>query len=401
MQSVPTYSASARAADCSAVSLLNAEIEALEIRVEKLRVRRQLITERLDADAHVYRVLTLPEEIVGEIFKQYIPAYPNGAPIAGEESPLRLARICRAWREVAMATRQLWRTPMVHLPGVDHKDRARVRALLDVLQEWIARSGTMTLAIWLHSPYARTPVELEDFLDAFNVMRAVSERWEYAHIRLPISPDGSIRLPKLQHQAPRLRELRVGGSSIEVQSLFFSAPAIERLSLNLRWSETLCPNVLDAADWHHLTALKLDDVLPHIAVQVLAQTPLLRHCWLTLWDRHAPEAEAEVPTTLCSPALESLIFDTTNRYSASRLFDALRLPRLQRLAILGEFPSVEAPQKWFRGRDCALKVLLLTRAHLEEYGSVSVAGTEVRYLEPYSYESFDGSWGMDWLDEYW
>jgi hypothetical protein len=72
------------------------------LRAEKTQVQGRL-------DSYKYPVLTLPNEIVSEIFVHFLPPYPQCPPLSGILSPNTLTRICRQWREVALATPALWR----------------------------------------------------------------------------------------------------------------------------------------------------------------------------------------------------------------------------------------------------------------------------------------------------
>ncbi|KAJ7106445.1 hypothetical protein C8R43DRAFT_906192, partial [Mycena crocata] len=54
-------------------------------------------------------VLTLPNEIVAEIFLHFLPDYPECPSPTGLFSPTILTHICRKWREIACATPSLWR----------------------------------------------------------------------------------------------------------------------------------------------------------------------------------------------------------------------------------------------------------------------------------------------------
>ncbi|KAJ7769247.1 hypothetical protein B0H14DRAFT_2967785 [Mycena olivaceomarginata] len=60
-----------------------------------------------------YPVLTLPNEIVGQIFAHVLPIHRAPSvqtpPLRGPDSPTLLAQICRQWRDVALETPALWR----------------------------------------------------------------------------------------------------------------------------------------------------------------------------------------------------------------------------------------------------------------------------------------------------
>ncbi|KAK6977953.1 F-box domain-containing protein, partial [Favolaschia claudopus] len=75
--------------------------------LSELHEAKAVIQNRLDA--FIYPVLTLPNEVVSEIFIQFLPAYPKPPPLVGTSSPTLLTHICQKWRAIALATPKLWR----------------------------------------------------------------------------------------------------------------------------------------------------------------------------------------------------------------------------------------------------------------------------------------------------
>ncbi|KAJ6560151.1 hypothetical protein B0H19DRAFT_945240, partial [Mycena capillaripes] len=65
------------------------------------------VQERLNS--FKYPVLTLPAEIISEIFVHFLPIYPSCPPLTGFLSPTLLTQICRKWRHIALTTPALWR----------------------------------------------------------------------------------------------------------------------------------------------------------------------------------------------------------------------------------------------------------------------------------------------------
>jgi hypothetical protein len=94
-------------ADRARVADLDAQISHLERSLSALREEKNLAQERLDS--YKYPVLTLPNEIVSEIFIHSLPAYPEYPPLTGLHSPTLLTHICRRWREIALGAPALWR----------------------------------------------------------------------------------------------------------------------------------------------------------------------------------------------------------------------------------------------------------------------------------------------------
>ncbi|KAJ7161194.1 hypothetical protein C8R46DRAFT_956127 [Mycena filopes] len=89
-----------------------------------------------------YPVLTLPNEIVSEIFVHYLPPYPECPPFTGPDSPSHLTQICGKWREIALSTPQLWRA--IEFP-LGPKPLAE--ADISDFQAYLARSRSCPLSL--------------------------------------------------------------------------------------------------------------------------------------------------------------------------------------------------------------------------------------------------------------
>ncbi|KAJ7644525.1 hypothetical protein FB45DRAFT_297430 [Roridomyces roridus] len=74
------------------------QIQALEAQIDALRAERARVEK--DLQAIVYPVLTLPPEILLEMFVHYVDDHRS-------RSPLHLIQICRFWRQVALSTCRL------------------------------------------------------------------------------------------------------------------------------------------------------------------------------------------------------------------------------------------------------------------------------------------------------
>ncbi|KAJ6483104.1 hypothetical protein C8R45DRAFT_870994, partial [Mycena sanguinolenta] len=107
-----------------------------ELILEQTEVQKRL-------DDYKYPVLTLPNEIVSEIFVHFLPVYPDAPPLICIYSPTHLAQICRKWREVALATPALWRaiqlTTGSAMPPIERPNQ--------ISEVWLGRSGSCALSI--------------------------------------------------------------------------------------------------------------------------------------------------------------------------------------------------------------------------------------------------------------
>jgi hypothetical protein len=105
----------AAASDSEDVADIPALIQTLTI--EKRPLRAQL-------DGYKYPILTLPTEIVSEIFIHLLLPYPMRSKL---KLPTILGRVCRKWREIARSTPALWRAitvwPRVYILNIEDQVR--------------------------------------------------------------------------------------------------------------------------------------------------------------------------------------------------------------------------------------------------------------------------------------
>jgi len=88
-----------------------------------------------------------PVELRVEVFRQFCGTY---CPIDKvTEGPALLLRVCRAWKELAMHTPQLWNSFTLHwpMPGPN-----KTIFLISALKGWITRSRNLPLSFRLHYP---------------------------------------------------------------------------------------------------------------------------------------------------------------------------------------------------------------------------------------------------------
>ncbi|KAJ6457004.1 hypothetical protein C8R47DRAFT_916465, partial [Mycena vitilis] len=55
----------------------------------------------------IYPVLTLPPEIIAQIFVACLPDHGRVRP-SRDTAPILLAQICRQWRNIAISSSELW-----------------------------------------------------------------------------------------------------------------------------------------------------------------------------------------------------------------------------------------------------------------------------------------------------
>ncbi|KAF4613280.1 hypothetical protein D9613_011011 [Agrocybe pediades] len=207
-------------------------------------------------------IMCLPPEILIEIFLLLCEGRPMDdmddlESFCSQYPPqFRIGAVCRTWRRIAWGTSRMWR--MIVISFLSKKIQSQSR----LLQEWIQRSGTSLLDIYLFSedlreadrdhyglPFYQPPRE------TLNVICAAKDRWRSLH---------SPAFIHLQHHlgsgcATSLHELRLSNPDGECYDLDnITVPWDLRGSLHLK---KLNLNMIDTTEleinWKSLTHLNL------------------------------------------------------------------------------------------------------------------------------------------------
>ncbi|KAJ7130391.1 hypothetical protein C8R44DRAFT_872200 [Mycena epipterygia] len=120
----------------------------------------------IDAQILDLEILTLPNEIVSELFVHFIPVYPKRPPLTGLLSPVLICQICRRGREIVLSTPVLWRVFTLSLGKTEPLEQQ-----LHLLDAFLKRSGSRPLSIKLNN------VALPQFIQAITSRAARWERW--------------------------------------------------------------------------------------------------------------------------------------------------------------------------------------------------------------------------------
>ncbi|KAJ7709337.1 hypothetical protein B0H16DRAFT_1821851 [Mycena metata] len=295
----------ARIIDLELVSPLRAERKLLEAEQETLQ-------ERLDA--YTYPVLSLPPEIVSEIFVHFLPAYPKRAPQKGPLSPIILGHICRLWRAIAFSTSRLWRTFKLVRYATDsgqsdHADQVRVEAAL-------RRSGSCPISVELE--YFRLKTTL-----LFETIMAHRARWQHLKLFLSANSLGAIIGP-----FPLLRTLTTtAGFSFNRDAAhrpttFHSAPLLRRVAIN-----SYKDIFLETLPWSQLTVLIIKHIEMNQCLQILALASNLVYSDLTFFRL----GEGDIPRNVMLAHLKHLKLWGLDPFLSP--LHILTLPALQRLHI--------------------------------------------------------------------
>ncbi|KAJ7178155.1 hypothetical protein C8R46DRAFT_1075981 [Mycena filopes] len=269
--------------------------------------------------------LTLPYDIVAEIFLLVIQIYPTPPPIFGRLSPSMLAQICHQWRDIAVATPALWRA--MSIPSYQSKFYPQRSCHLLTIS--LDRSGAFPLSIRVGEP-AEAPrlggANNEPGLAQVVATAAQhSARWEYVDLCIiaPLS-----HLPAVELPLPFLRTLRLGDvRTFGTTPTFFAAPILRKLNLEV------CGGIPSIFPWSQLTVLDVGWIRARDCLNILALLINVVHCRLKVQHWIARDNE---PRNVTLHHLETFIFETASSWEdpPSSILDMLTLPALKRLSIV-------------------------------------------------------------------
>ncbi|KAJ7454006.1 hypothetical protein B0H11DRAFT_2069987 [Mycena galericulata] len=349
-----------------------------------LREERDLLRGRLDA--YTYPVLTLPNEIVAEIFLHFLPVYPDCPPVLGPRSPIALSQICRKWRETALCTPLLWRAFEVN---VDAESASDCDQILSLLGPWLERSGSCPLSIKIQVEY--NVVKKTVALAFFKAILRHRARWEHLNLKTP-----SLRRHKARPPIgtlPLLRTLTMNSMSHFAEVIgtdaarYFRAPQLRRVSLKYSYGPFFNTDILP---WAQLTVLTVFSLRPQQCAAVLNQAVNLVHCRVRIFYDDPPENlifdsrfgcphssagfVANNPISQTGITLRHLKTLTLSaiRTPSPGFLDVLTLPALRILRIAEPFiwPDPIPTLASFVSRSgCTLQQLSVTEATLSERGS--------------------------------
>ncbi|KAJ7659759.1 hypothetical protein DFH06DRAFT_1130512 [Mycena polygramma] len=384
--------ASKRASDGARKVEAEAQIWQAEFSLQSLKDQGNLLQDRLEA--YTYPVLTLPNEIVSEIFLNFLPNYPICPPLIGPLSPSRLCHICRKWRDIAIHTPALWRA----ISWPPHRNSGFNPYPQGVFSAWLERSASCPLSITL----------VEDG-STYLLTRKIIDycaRWE--HVEVTFSSHASVATEFFRNTAlplPLLRTLkfRAYSSSLPTRS-FLVASSLRKLEL-----EFYAPRDLPMFfPWRQLTVLSVACIDAVECRDVIDQLADIVYCRLILTIRstHANVEEIRSPRDLTLSYLETFIIHHPGGVRW-RIFDGLTVPALRRLHVKGsglmDPDPVGSLASLISRSGCCLRQLCIpglpksTETMFRctaEFSSVMLfifkLGGELEMTEPFLQESNDG-----------
>ncbi|KAF7342130.1 F-box domain-containing protein [Mycena venus] len=257
----------------------------LERSIAELPAEQATVQERLNS--YRYPVLTLPNEIISEIFIHFLPIYPLCPPLIGILSPICLTHICHKWRAIALATPALWKAIQLSSACTTSTLRNNGDNLVEIFETWLNRSGCCPVSIEINDH--RPAFWMPDIISAI-----VPHRARLEHLKLDIYDSV---LPLFGGPMPLLQRLDLEFGT-QVPFTLLHAPQLRTVVLNVDAVESA------TLPWVQLTSLTLHSVEPRLCYPILQQTTNLIHCVLGLWPDNEP---ADYPGTITLPCLESLV----------------------------------------------------------------------------------------------
>ncbi|KAJ7231271.1 hypothetical protein B0H12DRAFT_210543 [Mycena haematopus] len=331
--------ASSRAAARAHIAEIDAKILTLRQRlrhsIQVLEAEKSRTQEQLNS--YTYPVLTLPNEIMSEIFVHFLPSYPSPPPLAGLRSPTALTHICRRWRAIAITTPALWRA----ISWPRHCDDERQ------LLQWLRRSQSLPLSFLMET--------IKDTLtdECLAALILHRERWEYVTFAVASECD----VFKMQGAMPLLRQLEIEcWSDASPPPSAIRLHEVPRLRSVALWEIS---SSIDILPWSQLTSLTL---IYHSneCFAILQHTVNLVHCHLV------PYGDLEVATAsgIRLPSLESLVLtQLTGEDAPTDFFDTIIAPALRTLEVSEAFLQPDPPDMlllFLSTSGCRLQELCIT-----------------------------------------
>ncbi|KAJ7177093.1 hypothetical protein C8R46DRAFT_48401 [Mycena filopes] len=337
------------------ITEVDAEILALKNALSKAELEGKALKQHLSN--YKYPVLTLPNEVVSEIFLQTVAGF--RAPLCGRASPLYLGHICQRWRDIALSTPSLWSSMYI---SITHPQPKGLQGYIHLLEMWLARSRDCPLSIRFSANYNRGAMSL-----ALATISAQRARWETIALTMSWHT-----LPNIQADLPLLQslEIRLVEPYASAPSAGMAGSARAFFGPKLTSVKLYGPKVYTVGlPWPQLTSITIHAPLTDV-VQILRTASSLREFSVAVTEIHLVHADYWDPLPSIPPLLHlqslELTYGIRGRPSALFAFlTRLTLPALKQLKL--RTPCI--PQV----------VELLTRSHCP-LDDLQVTMEAVKYL---------------------
>ncbi|KAJ7775535.1 hypothetical protein B0H16DRAFT_1713119 [Mycena metata] len=358
----------------SRITELDSEIAVLNLKDSDALSNAEL--ERNDLRQHlanyIYPVLTVPNELISEIFLRTFDPSPldPAPPLVGPASHIYLGHICQKWRDIALSTPPLWSTMLVKMPylTVPHGH-------LRILELWLARSRDCPLSIILVD---QTWGQVAAF-PLINALLQHRERWE--SLGLYLSWD---TLPEIQGDLPLLRNLVVrvldsrSGHVPSGPSRAFLGPNLTTVTLHGVHATML------GLPWAQLTTISINHgPTLHRVVQILRTTPNVTTLSLQIPPLQDSDNLDVIPSIAPLVHLRNLTilgFATSRCRSETELLSRLTLPVLHYLSL--PLPFIPEVVDLLRRSRCPLDGLRIKMGAQDYFPVIQADGSIITLENP-------------------
>ncbi|KAF8324653.1 hypothetical protein F5887DRAFT_1086199 [Amanita rubescens] len=276
--------------------------------------------------------LVLPTDL--ELHKKSHTMPPNRRTL----NPFLLCSICSMWRTLALATPQLWRRVFAYIPFEGPITNAIACLKADDLAQWIQRSGSLPLTLYLtHGAYNK-PVQLDEtgpIAPIVDVLTRYATRWEAFYLQSPADNE-----PNLQ----TLSAFRLGGWT-----------SLRHVSLHEIYIKTPHIKIKPIIPWAQLTHLEIGVASLHLTVNALRECRELT--WLSISFFYETTRLGLSDPPLVLPNLVTLCLST---YDLAAVVNSISLPSLREMFISQLIPredGVESLLGFLTRSACALDKL--------------------------------------------
>jgi len=332
-------------------SALRLQLAQIEAQIALLQSERHRLLEDLDKVA--YPVTNLPNEISSYIFRHIIPEIRLSHGDEGENGGdadddgrryhqlLRLAGVCRKWRNMVLSTCALWNSMALCCDVVSDP--------INVLEAWLPRAGRLPLDVAIRVPP-------DHYSSIISVLCRYSSQWRHVHIVTTTSTwSATLPIERFPTELPLLETLMLSGfhlSESAVETSVRNAPGLHKLSLH-----TASEAIRTRLPLHLLTTLQFGTLTAAELLEVLAYTPTLEHL------RVETSAEAEI-TVLPSLTLPCLHTFESNHNLSMLILQYLTLPTLTHVKLDSFYQTgVEALQACISRSGSTIRTLKLVHGN--------------------------------------
>lgn len=198
----------------------------------------------------------LPNELLGEIFAIYTDDNREDP-----RSPWLLTQVCAGWRDVAVATPEVWSTIDLKLPA------SISNAYITMVTTWVARSRDHPLTFKISA--FREP-DRGSYEPIAEIFAACSDRWKHVELDMHFKID---QLPNTEFSLSSLQSIAVSGLPAE-RNVYNFQRAHNLRCLRLNYGLTMDSIKLK---WDQLTEIHLYSIEASESLRILERCPNLAY----------------------------------------------------------------------------------------------------------------------------